>query len=52
MVLILWKCDDCTPGCMLSACNDLDDPPKGCPWAHNNLEDPNVCNWKAKKVLE
>jgi len=52
MAVILWECNDCIPGCKLTAHIDLDDPPEGCPWAHQNTEDPNRCNWKAKKVLE
>ena len=52
MALILWECNDCIPGCKLTAHIDLDDPPEGCPWAHQNTEDPNRCNWKAKKVLD
>ena len=52
MALILWTCDDCAPGCKLTAHNGLDDPPEGCPWAHNNPYDPNKCSWKAKQVIE
>ena len=52
MTLILWECNDCIPGCKLTAHNGLDDPPEGCPWGHNNPYDPNKCSWKAKQVIE
>jgi len=49
---MIWVCEDCSPRCMLKGGADSDDPPRGCPWAHNNLDDPNECNWRIFKEDE
>lgn len=41
-----WVCNDCVPGCRLQGSNDPEDPPRGCPWAHNNPNDPNHARWR------
>jgi len=44
-----WECTDCgkSDPCRLYGWRyDDDDPPQGCPWAHNNPDDPNRVGWK------
>ena len=49
---MIWRCDLCTPGCELKGSSDPEDPPQGCPWHHNNPDDPNTATWRAVDTAE